>query len=152
MSKYKLVNRKTNERHLCDKVTVDGFDYYVSDEIIKDLDYMYTPFKNYVVKYEKIEGCILPNGWLKVIATTNPSIYVPKVVDDSYQKLDYNEYMNLCVKSYNKAKEHYKFTEEDMKQFSKFVVDIVWISGLEKSLDELFDVWLKDKKETIYFE
>lgn len=29
---YKLINIKTKEEHLCDKVTIKGFDYYVSDE------------------------------------------------------------------------------------------------------------------------
>jgi len=29
--KYKLINAQTKEEHLCDKVTIDGFDYYVSD-------------------------------------------------------------------------------------------------------------------------
>ena len=32
MKKYKLINTTTKEEHLCDKVTIDGFDYYVSDE------------------------------------------------------------------------------------------------------------------------
>lgn len=31
--KYKLINKTTSEEHLCDKVTIDGFDYYLSDEI-----------------------------------------------------------------------------------------------------------------------
>ena len=30
--KYKLINSKTNEEHLCDKISIDGFDYYVSDD------------------------------------------------------------------------------------------------------------------------
>ena len=30
--KYKLISKTTGEEHLCDKVTIDGFDYYVSDE------------------------------------------------------------------------------------------------------------------------
>jgi hypothetical protein len=32
--KYKLINNKTKEEHLCEKVTIDGFDYYVSNEKI----------------------------------------------------------------------------------------------------------------------
>jgi len=30
--KYKLINKQTGEEHLCNKVTIDGFNYYVSDE------------------------------------------------------------------------------------------------------------------------
>lgn len=33
MKKYKLINNQTKEEYLCDKVTIDGFDYYVSDKI-----------------------------------------------------------------------------------------------------------------------
>jgi len=32
--KYKLINLKTKKEHLCDKVTIDGFDYYVNGEEI----------------------------------------------------------------------------------------------------------------------
>lgn len=35
--KYKLINTITKEEHLCDKVTIDEFDYYVSDKVIKDV-------------------------------------------------------------------------------------------------------------------
>ena len=27
--KFKLINRQTNEEYICDKVTIDNFDYYV---------------------------------------------------------------------------------------------------------------------------
>jgi len=30
--KYKLINIKSNEAVYCDKITIDEFDYYVSDE------------------------------------------------------------------------------------------------------------------------
>jgi hypothetical protein len=30
--KYKLINSVTKIETICDKVTIDGFDYYVSDE------------------------------------------------------------------------------------------------------------------------
>lgn len=29
--KYKLINTKTKEEHLCDKVTIGGFEYYISN-------------------------------------------------------------------------------------------------------------------------
>lgn len=31
--KSKLINTQTKEEHLCEKVTIDGFEYYVSDDI-----------------------------------------------------------------------------------------------------------------------
>ena len=33
MNKYKLINLNTKEEQLCDKVTIDEFDYYISNEI-----------------------------------------------------------------------------------------------------------------------
>ena len=39
MTKFKLINIDTKEDHLCDKVTRNGFDYYVSDEPILEFDY-----------------------------------------------------------------------------------------------------------------
>lgn len=34
MKKYKLIDCVTKIETICDKVTIDGFDYYVSDEEI----------------------------------------------------------------------------------------------------------------------
>lgn len=34
MNKYKLINLNTKEEHFCDKITIDGFNYYVSDDKI----------------------------------------------------------------------------------------------------------------------
>ena len=33
MNKYKLINPNTKEKHLCDKITINEFNYYVNDEI-----------------------------------------------------------------------------------------------------------------------
>lgn len=61
--KYKLINNKNKEEHLCDKVAVDGFEYYVSSEKpkikdwfidfdITDKDIEEVPF------YSKISQCV----------------------------------------------------------------------------------------------
>lgn len=31
--KYKLINNQTKKETLCDKVTIDGFDYYVGGKL-----------------------------------------------------------------------------------------------------------------------
>ena len=36
--KYKLINIKTKEETLCDKVTIDGFDYYLNSYIGDEVD------------------------------------------------------------------------------------------------------------------
>lgn len=82
MKKYKLINSKTNEEHLCEKVTIDGFDYYVSDEkpIHKD---WYISNGTLYQSGDSQHELNMPK-WFggKVIATTNSNIDVPKVVDE----------------------------------------------------------------------
>ena len=58
---YKLINKLTGEEHICQKVTIDGFDYYVSDEKINSSNYedfsfwFYNPYnwKGFIEGYNK---------------------------------------------------------------------------------------------------
>lgn|SRR5574343_294301 len=68
------------EEHLCDKVTIDGFDYYVSDTRITELsanDRYYTIVENprRIVRYSKH----IQSKDAVIIATNNPNIDIPKV-------------------------------------------------------------------------
>lgn len=38
--KYKLINTQTGEEHLCDKVTIDGMDYYVNNSRFNNDEYV----------------------------------------------------------------------------------------------------------------
>lgn len=38
--KYKLINNQTKEEHVCEKITIDIYDYYVSDDIINTGDWV----------------------------------------------------------------------------------------------------------------
>ena len=72
--KYKLINNKTKEEHLCGKITIDGFDYYMT-----------YPEKCCIQKEGKTvmnKGCMERNHCEKVIATNNPNIDIPKVVNE----------------------------------------------------------------------
>jgi hypothetical protein len=88
--KYKLINSKTKEEHLCDKVTIDGFDYYVSEEEIKVGDwYTWDGNKNSAPSLctdNYNETSILESKeftkFFKVITTNNPNIDIPKIVDE----------------------------------------------------------------------
>lgn len=96
--KYKLINKSTGEEHLCDKVTIDGFDYYYIDELIP-----YNPNggtngnfvclseiisnkehgvklgdKQYVSPFVKNVGSC--GGCRKLIATNDPNIDIPKIL------------------------------------------------------------------------
>jgi len=74
--KYRLINNKTGEEHFCEKVTIDGMDYYVSDEpndlggwhIDIELKLLSNPSRYNVADTMR-----------EVLATNNPAIDLPKV-------------------------------------------------------------------------
>lgn len=78
--KYRLINKATDEEHLCDKVTIGGFDYYVSDELPKTGRPFYDKELN-TIAWRTDTGLIHKND-VEVIATNNPNIDIPKVVDN----------------------------------------------------------------------
>ena len=117
MKKYKLINTTTKEEHLCDKVTIDGFDYYVSDE-------KYAVGENCIGEDEgglRIHKCVILNNCLaigckKVIATNNPNIDIPKVVN-KVEKLAKEQWGNVhrtgilgFIDGYNKSQETHPFS------------------------------------------
>ena len=97
MQKYKLINKKSCSKNgvlregescrfnnnctypnccetLCDKVTIDGFNYYVSDEEIKLNDPITDKYRVWFWR----DDCSLL-GRKKVLATNNPNIDIPQV-------------------------------------------------------------------------
>lgn len=132
--KYKLINSKTKKEYICEKVTIDGFDYYVSDEQATEGFYGYINFNSGDIK--KV-GKHFSDDWRKVIATSNPNIDIPKVVDEVEEIIDvfliergehktrvrnpvYSEERELAKKCYNKSQETHSFSEEDMVEFDKW--------------------------------
>lgn len=137
-------NKQTEEEHICDKVTIDGFDYYVSDGEIKLNDPIADKYKVWFWR----DDCSLL-GRKKVIATNNPNIDIPKVENEveelahtyfaeerfnwekenpngmkSPQSLieHYNKTFTPIYKAgYNKSQETHPFSEEDMIEFAEFV-------------------------------
>ena len=97
MKKYKLVHaKKQDTEHLCDKVTIDGFDYYldysqpikvdkwyISNQAprlcvkIKEGKYPYIHLNN---KGEEIADFYTWKG--VIICSNNPNIDIPKVVNE----------------------------------------------------------------------
>lgn len=105
MQKYKLINTKTKEEHLCDKVTIDWFDYYIDDKIPEDNDFFIVTLGDNVTKklYQR-NGILCKNSGIrfessnpwatdskKVIATNNSNIDIPQVVDE-VEELAYKIY------------------------------------------------------------
>ena len=136
--KYKLINTKTKEETLCDKVTIDGFDYYVSDAYGKH-----------------------------AIATNNPNIDIPKVVDE-VERLAY-EYENSFtngegnadvdfIAGYNKSQETHPFSDDDMIEFGDWVRNNPYIWNYpdkfndKRTTKELFQLWKEQQLKTVYYE
>lgn len=247
--KYKLIHvNKPDTEHLCDKVTIDGFDYYVSDDesqigenvlwvkqtyhgaeeyanyigkvyilkkcfpkgkeiILKDfypkksLDEIRQSIKVFLEKtgkqrtteqieenaiknqatsgnlYLKIGYNISENDIKKVIATNNPNIDIPKVVDEMadgkeikelakvsfYEETQIEDFNNLkgklhflgFAKGYNKSQETHPFSEEDMIEFITWVKEYKFLDGTkpenEYSKKELFELWEEQRSKIVYY-
>lgn len=183
MKIYKLINTKTKEEHLCNKITIDGFDYYVSDTRITELsanDRYYTIVENprRIVRYSKH----IQSKDAVIIATNNPNIDVPKVVDEVDQYTMAKEYAIKTkspnreshrqgfVKGYNKSQETHPFSEEDMIDFYEWCdtseeAVIFWrknrvdpdMSGnhwkkIRENRKKLLQLWKEQRTKIIYYE
>lgn len=156
--KYKLINRASGEQHLCDKVTIDGFDYYVSDQKIHFgyvwntiLEQIETMFKEKTF-HDDLKG---------VIATTNPNIDIPKVVDEveilAYENCQYWEHFGTAqggfIKGYNKSQKTHPFSKDDVKEIFK-------IAQMQKNygdykpytFEEAIQLfWKEQQPKTVYY-
>lgn len=159
MNKYKVKNTVTGEETICEKVVVGSHDYYVSKEQALEGDYGYIDFQDGEVK--KI-GKHFADDWEKVIATTNKSLDLPIVIDEveelaeiDSEKCGYFEYENRhhyhiegFKDGYNKAKETYSFTKDDLINFKQQAPLILeQLNGASDS--ELFDIWQEQRTKTI---
>ena len=181
--KYRLINKKAKEEQLCEKVVIDGFDYYISNEkrIVGDY-YIGKGFSgDNVFKWDSSQEKQYPNQNGKVVATNNPNIDAPKVVDevDELASLKYpNEnpknieltsdvnLRRVCFKSgYNKSQENSPFSEEDMFDFYKWLNKNGWqdynsikqglfvnFYGVQKQEKELLQLWKEQQPIKIYYE
>jgi hypothetical protein len=83
MNKYKLTNSKTGDEHLCDKVTIDGYDYYVNKSDIGINDYFEVDGKLLqCLTSQEADDLAVSNDYPKVIVTNNPHLDIPKVADE----------------------------------------------------------------------
>ena len=164
MNKYKLINKQTGETHLCDKVEIDGLDYYVSDEFLRIGDYGYWEDADIISQISDLTA-VLPTT-KKVIATTNPSIDLPKVMDEveKYSEEFVSDIVNPMVKKgfklcftegYNKSQETHPFSEEDMVEFNEWQKSLVFSEDsdwlMEKSDKELLQLWKEQKPKIVYY-
>jgi hypothetical protein len=134
--KYKLINKQTNEEHVCSKVTIDGFDYYVSDNHINKLkpdDAYHTIVENprRVVRYTKH---IQDTTSGVIICTNNPNINILKVVDEVEELAEKAWGNSLATKGhrigfkygYSKSQETHPFSLNDVKEIINLAREQYW--------------------------
>ena len=159
---YKLIHNTTKEETICKKVFIDGFEYYVSDEIAKANEYYYSILNNkigisFIQKNKDLK---------KVLCTNNPNIDIPKVIDETEESFNIVDDIKVRYSGeeadlwcsykigfgdgYNKAKETYQYTEEDIIEFAQYVLDN--ISYNNDKLEEMLFTWKKQQIKTIYYE
>ena len=162
MSKYKLINNKTKEEHLCNKVTIDGFDYYVSNEQAIEGFYGYIDFQGGDIK--KV-GKHFADDWKKVIATNNPNIDIPKVVDDVEVLYPTNRKGDMWMpnrdeinnqyrqEGYSKSQETHPNSDEDMKSFGKFCIENNFCKEENRYYQywEMLKLWKEQQPKKVYY-
>lgn len=126
--KYKLINKQTGEEHLCDKVTIDGFDYYVrsEDKKVNDFIHLDNTIKelpeyngNHIIQLldETLLDSANTLNCKKVIATNNPNIDIPKIISKiDLTKLCYYDRRNPDFS----IKEEYGYDKEEVEATGNF--------------------------------
>ena len=166
MKKYKLINTTTKEEHLCDKVTIDGFDYYVSDEIIKDV-------RPYNGEWQIEKGYILNklptyltdlSECRLVIATNNLNIDIPQILEEPNETLIHQIAADLGYRmlpddleegikaGYKESQETHPFSEDDMVEFGKYAHNDAFSLSNVKTFKELFQLWKERNPKKVYYE
>lgn len=156
--KYKVKNTVTGEETICEKVVLDGYDFYYTKEFPKNGDYGLTKL-NTITKI----GYAFEFGlYKKVIATTNKSLDLPMVIDEvkniveelmtiktnQNNRIDLNAFANGVIHGWLRAKEAYSFTKEDLINFKQQAPLILeQLNGASDS--ELFDIWQEQRTKTI---
>ena len=190
MKKYKLINNLTKEETLCDLVTIDEFDYYVTKAVCVENDALYHPLLG--IGISKMDGILcfhIPRNnatntgsftsplmrnfpeSLKVIATNNPNIDIPKIIDEfenlaeqDADKCEYYKHPNSdngyydhvegFKAGYNKAKETYHFTVQDMLDFGKYCINNQLCKEENRYYQywELLQIFKEQQIKTIFYE
>lgn len=157
--KYNLIDKITGETHLCSKITIDGFDYYVSNELGVGRNDFYYDYHGNIWRwtYEFQKDNKLSNSIAdthpKVIATNNPNIDIAKVInlvedlslsyknERSKDGYDTRNSLNDFKSGYNKSQETHPFTEDDMIEFTQWCENQYFYSTVEKKWSTEFKIY-----------
>jgi hypothetical protein len=167
--KYKLINKTTGEEHICEKIVVDGWDYYVSDEATLSNNgdwYLGHPNYDTLFKWGMFGMHEGKQAWInKVIATNNPIIDIPKVVDE-VDVLTNTMMNNLYWKAgfkcgYNKSQETHPNSDSDTAEFAEWLTlntNSTSIHGeyiyknVRRVTKELLQLWKEQRPKILYYE
>lgn len=177
--KYKLINSVTKKETICDKVTIDGFDYYINNDKLIPNYYVFDPIGNRITKIHLVSKKGENFGAKKVIATTNPNIDIPKVIDE-VERLASDVVNNnpslitdrekiSCfagwIDGYLKSKKTHSNSDEDLIEFAEFVAKYTdknknhkgevlhaksKYDGAERTTD-LLQLWKEQKPKIVYY-
>lgn len=157
--RYKVQNTVTGEETICKKVVgTDGFEYYAGNgELVNCIciDIIQGTVGHSIYYNKKEDHC------MKVIATTNPSLGLPMVIDDNFElwveyrdkrlsTMGNSQYWDIdgskrsFLDGYQQAKETYSYTKEDLINFKQQAPLILeQLNGASDS--ELLDIWQEQR-------
>lgn len=149
--KYLLKNKTTGEEHLCEKVVIDGFEYYITDKITSIGEKSILQLEGFTpMILTHFEECEPDYEGKKIIATNNPNIDLPQVIDEvvyeAYkavgEDIAYNDLLvTAWCDGYSKAKEETPFSEEDMLDFLKWVEKSHYWKSTDKRFPQTVGLW-----------
>lgn len=163
MNKYKLINKTTGEEHICYMVVIDGWDYYISGNEIQVGDIVIELYVDGTIGLEQIDTLNDIDLLLqkKVIATNNPSIDIPKVVNEDEKigvmAIRYSEkfaskseigYTLGFIAGYIESKETHPNSDDDMIDFYEWIMEEDPIG----STPEILQLWKEQRPKTLYYE
>lgn len=161
--KYLLINQQTAEETLCNKVTIDGFDYYVCNKkpFIGDKSFLQCQGVDPIILTHFI-NCEISHEGKKVILTNNPNIDAFKQIACTGNSQFDSGVFHGFVACYHKSQETHPFSEEDMIEFAEWVDNMGYrqvANGLYKSINdekgkltkELLQLWKEQQPKKIYY-
>lgn len=179
---YKLVNIKTGQEIICNKIQIENFDYYVSDKC-NDLGGWHIDKEFKILS--NVSRFNVVTEMKEVIATTNPNIDIPKVKEMSdylakqLNKQSFDDYGNPkwdegklfhrqmgFIDGYNKSQETHPFSLDDVKEIINLAREQYWdinnrgfSSNTEgdwsfkySTEDEIIQKYQENKVLTIFYE
>lgn len=141
---YQLININTGEKHICTKINIDGFDYYVNDSKILVWDYFINKNRwlhqcTYLLGedkseiYDKDDRHYFDFDCKKVVASSYTGIIdLPQIVIDEIKEMAYKSISDVefdethptlieyFTKGYNQHAKTHSNSDEDMILFNEW--------------------------------